>query len=125
MMLFCAFTGLLARRLNPDQDKRGGSMSKGISINIGLNSVDPGHYQGWDGKLRACENDARDMNAIAATLGYESTLILTKDATADRVIKELALAARNLEPGATLFLSYSGHGGQVPDSNGDEDDATD
>ena len=25
---------------------------KGISLNIGLNSVDPNHYGGWDGQLR-------------------------------------------------------------------------
>ncbi|HEY9770382.1 MAG TPA: hypothetical protein V6C71_18145 [Coleofasciculaceae cyanobacterium] len=28
------------------------SKTKGISLHIGLNQVDPAHYQGWDGKLR-------------------------------------------------------------------------
>lgn len=40
-------------------------MAKGISLHIGLNSVDPVHYQGWDGKLAACEFDAKDMVALA------------------------------------------------------------
>ena len=26
-------------------------MAKGISLNIGLNSVDPNHYGGWNGQL--------------------------------------------------------------------------
>lgn len=33
-------------------------MSKGYSLNIGLNAVDPNHYAGWDGELNACEADA-------------------------------------------------------------------
>jgi len=40
-------------------------MPKGISLHIGLNAVDPKHYQGWDGVLQACELDAKDMAAIA------------------------------------------------------------
>lgn len=37
------------------------SKTKGISLHIGLNRVDPAHYQGWDGKLNGCENDAKSM----------------------------------------------------------------
>jgi len=96
-----------------------------ISIHIGLNQVDPGHYQGWSGQLRGCENDARDMKAIADARGYASQLILTRDATSDRVLQALAEAARGLKAGDALLLSYSGHGGQVPDTNGDEDDGKD
>ena len=40
-------------------------MARRVSIHIGLNSVDPTHYDGWDGKLQACEADANDMHAIA------------------------------------------------------------
>ena len=29
-------------------------MASGRSLHIGLNSVDPKHYAGWDGQLRAC-----------------------------------------------------------------------
>ena len=57
-------------------------MAKGVSIHIGLNAVDPEHYSGWDGALAGCENDARDMEALAKALEYEPrTVILTKDAT--------------------------------------------
>jgi hypothetical protein len=36
-------------------------MARGISLHIGLNRVDPDHYDGWDGALTACEFDAEDM----------------------------------------------------------------
>ena len=95
-------------------------MAKGISVNIGLNSVDPAHYNGWDGRLSACEYDARDMEAIASEKGFDTKLILTKDATADAVTAAIRDAAGQLEKGDIFFLTYSGHGGQVPDTNSDE-----
>jgi metacaspase-1 len=96
-----------------------------MTINIGLNSVDPNHYAGWDGALNACEADAKDMHALATSLGYEGELILTKDATADAVIDAISTAAEQLAPGDILFTSYSGHGGQVPDTNGADDEEDD
>jgi metacaspase-1 len=95
-------------------------MAKGISIHIGLNSVDPAHYNGWDGQLQACESDAKDMQAIADAKGLESTLMLSQEATADAVSEAIRNAADELDKGDLLFLTYSGHGGQVPDTNGDE-----
>ncbi|HEY8207384.1 MAG TPA: caspase family protein [Myxococcaceae bacterium] len=95
-------------------------MSKGISLHIGLNAVDPAHYQGWDGELNACENDAKDMAAVAKSLGYAPTLMLTKEATASTVIAAITNAAKSLKAGDHFLLTYSGHGGQVPDRNGDE-----
>jgi hypothetical protein len=99
----------------------------GISINLGLNAVDPDHYGGWDGKLNACENDARDMERIAKSVGLEDVkVLLTKKATADAVKTEISSAAKKLGEDDFLFLTYSGHGGQVPDTNGDEkEDAKD
>ena len=100
-------------------------MPQGLSINIGLNSVDPSHYNGWSGKLNACEADAKDMARIASERGFETTTILTAKATAGAVTKAIEDAAGKLEEGDILFLTYSGHGGQVPDRNGDESDAKD
>ena len=94
--------------------------SKGLSLHIGLNSVDPAGYGGWPGTLNACENDARDMAAIAAARGFKTRVLLTKDATSANVINFLKTAAKQLAKGDELFLTYSGHGGQVPDRNGDE-----
>jgi|SRR3954447_4486190 hypothetical protein len=79
-------------------------MAKGYSIHIGLNLVNPAHYGGWDGRLRACEADANDMAAIARSLGYaHSTTLLTKDATSPRVISEVLRLSRTLRSGDILL----------------------
>jgi len=93
---------------------------QGISIHIGLNEVDPDQYGGWSGKLNACEADAGDMERIATERDFEPTTMLTGEATADAVTSAISDAAGKLEQGDILFLTYSGHGGQVPDTNSDE-----
>ena len=100
-------------------------MPQGSSIHVGLNGVDAGHYQGWDGKLVACEFDANDMEKLAKEQGFETTKLLTQKATADALLAAIDDAAGTLEAGDILVLSYSGHGGQVPDENGDEEDRSD
>lgn len=100
-------------------------MPQGISIHIGLNKVDPNHYGGWSGQLHACEADAGDMARIAASRDFETTTILTEDATADAVTSAISDAAGKLEGGDILFLTNSSHGGQVPDTNNDEPDQMD
>lgn len=100
-------------------------MASGISIHIGLNSVDPVAYGGWAGELTACEFDANDMAALAKDRGFQPTVIHTAEATSERLLGALADAAEALCAGDTLLLSYSGHGGQVPDSDGDESDRAD
>lgn len=99
--------------------------SKGISIHIGLNNVDPAAYNGWNGALAGCLNDVADMKAIAEQLGFTSTTLTDSDATADNVIAAIGKAASDLGSEDILLLTYSGHGGQVPDVNGDEDDDQD
>src|SRR5215204_5853897 len=102
-------------------------MARSMSLHVGLNSVDPAHYDGWDGQLTACEFDANDMRAIAEALGYdESTTLLTADGTADAIIGEIERAAGSLGAGDLFFVSYSGHGGQVQDrDNEGETDRSD
>src|SRR5262245_16404945 len=98
-------------------------MAKGISIHIGLNHVDPKHYEGWDGKLTACEADAKDMRALGKKQGFTvGAMLLSPRATADAVTAALTSAAKQLGKGDILLLTYSGHGGQVRDTNGDETD---
>lgn len=100
-------------------------VARGIALLIGLNSLDAAHYQGWDGKLNACEADARDMKAIADNMGYETHILLTRDATRTAVLATAKAIAVNLREGDIFLLTYSGHGGQIPDQDGDEDDACD
>jgi metacaspase-1 len=100
-------------------------MATGRSLHIGLNSVDPGAYGGWSGKLTACEYDAHDMRDICAGRGFQTTEILTSQATADAVLGALDEAAAGLVEGDLFVVSYSGHGGQLPDTGGEEPDQLD
>ncbi len=100
-------------------------MPNGISIHIGLNRVDPNAYEGWDGALAGCENDARDMKTIAESCSYTPTCLLSAEATSEAVCGAIGTAGQTLQAGDHLLLTYSGHGGQIPDTNGDEDDAQD
>jgi len=98
---------------------------QGLSLHIGLNGVSGAAYGGWDGPLAACEFDANDMAAIAKSKGVKSTVLLTKKATRANVLGGMRSAAKALKVGDLFFLTYSGHGGQVPDVSGDEADKQD
>jgi hypothetical protein len=101
------------------------SDAKGIGLHIGLNTVDPAQYSGWDGLLIACEADANDMHAITSTRGFTSSMLLTREATAGAVTAAIRDAAARLETGDLFVLTYSGHGGQVRDPSSEELDYLD
>jgi len=71
-------------------------MSKGVSIHIGLNRVDPAQYGGWSGVLAGCENDALAMQQIAKDCGYE-----TPNSVADRRCN-INRRLRGHRPGGTI-----------------------
>jgi hypothetical protein len=96
------------------------AVAKGISLHVGLNAVDPARYEGWDGQLAACEFDAADMAALAGAVGYQATTLLTQAATREAVIGAIEGAAAAMQPGDIFLMTYSGHGGQVPDFSGVE-----
>lgn len=108
---------------------------KGISLHIGIDLLDPSCYpldpphpdyeNGWDGPLKGCEKDARDMCAIAESQGFETTTLLTKNATAANVEAAIRDASSRLRSGDIFLLTYAGHGGQVLDRSGDEADRED
>jgi len=100
-------------------------MANGRSLHIGVNEVDPNAYGGWSGPLNACEADADDMKALSDVAGFASKQLLTKAAKRDAVLKEIREAGKALKPGDIFFLTYSGHGGQVPDLNNEEKDGRD
>ena len=106
--------GETSERPAPDRSVRA------LSLHIGLNAVDPVHYQGWDGVLGACEYDAEDMAAIAQSRSFSATTLLTAQATREAVLDAIGAATTKLEAGDIFFISYARHGGQVPDYGGDE-----
>ena len=100
-------------------------MARGISLHIGLNHVDPNQYDGWNGALGGCVNDATNMKAIADAVGHEAKLLTNELATSAAVVHEIGQAALQLESGDIFLLTYAGHGGSVPDITSDEEDARD
>jgi hypothetical protein len=98
---------------------------RALSVHLGLNAVSPAHYEGWSGELNACEFDAKDMAAIAKDAGMKPTVMLTKNATRAKALTAMRAAAKQLRAGDLFFLTYSGHGGQVPDVTGEERDKLD
>lgn len=109
-------------------------MSKGMSLHIGVNYLNPKGYpceppgdypDGWDGPLESCEADADAMQELAAAQGFKTKLLKTEKATAKNVTKEIARAAEKLQAGDIFLLTYAGHGGAVPDRSRDERDGVD
>jgi metacaspase-1 len=98
---------------------------KALSLHLGLNAVKAAAYGGWTGPLAACELDAKDMAALAKTRGFKPTVLLTQKATRAAMLAALRSAAKSLVAGDFFLLSYSGHGGQMPDTNADEKDGQD
>jgi metacaspase-1 len=101
------------------------TVPRALSLHIGLNEVSAAAYAGWTGPLAACEFDAKDMAALARTRGMKPTLLLGQQGTRAKVLAGMRSAAKALGAGDLFFVSYSGHGGQVPDVSGEEADKQD
>lgn len=102
-------------------------MAKGSALLVGLKSVDPAAYNGWDGTAGCwgCELDVDNMEMILNPINYQIKTLKTADATRDRILSALYRAADNTEGGDIFVFYYSGHGGQQPDITGDELDGRD
>jgi len=100
-------------------------MSKGIALHIGINKVDNEYYGVEIPPLLACENDAIEWEKISQSKGFNSQVLLSSSATADNIIKQIKNSAKQLKSGDVFFLTYSGHGSQIPDLNHDEEDSLD
>lgn len=100
-------------------------MARGLSLHIGVGSVDKHHYCGWSGKAPACESDAQRMQALAKAAGFSTTIMKTKDVIADHVLDKIKKASEMLQSGDIFLLTFAGHGASVPDINGDENGGED
>ncbi|KAH6654472.1 Metacaspase-1 [Truncatella angustata] len=96
---------------------------------IGIN------YIGQKNELRGCINDVKNLSAFLIeryNYKYEDMVILTDDQsdavrhpTKANIIRAMGWLVQGAQPGDSLFLHYSGHGGQTEDLDGDEDDGFD
>ena len=103
--------------------------AKGYSLHIGVNEVDQEHYKGLS-DLPSCENDAQAMLELAQRAQYQKSIIfpytdeqgVLHRPTADALLSTLDTYSKELEPGDVLLFTYSGHGGQIVDPTGEEED---
>ncbi|MCJ1393406.1 hypothetical protein MMC18_006280 [Xylographa bjoerkii] len=96
---------------------------------IGIN------YFGQRGQLRGCINDVKNMSTYLNNhFNYkrEDMVILTDDQqnpmsqpTKQNILRAMHWLVKDAKPDDSLFFHYSGHGGQTPDLDGDEDDGYD
>lgn len=96
-------------------------MSTAKSLHIGLNFIDPVTY-GNNGELANCVNDANSMQALAQAQGFQTTKLTDGQATSSAVLAQIDSAASSLVSGDIYLITYSGHGGQIPDESGQESD---
>ena len=107
-------------------------MADKFALLIGCN------YKGSDYPLDGCWNDVNGMKAYLLTRGYvlENMEVMTDEAanqntdklpTKVNILKafERLVAKSHLPTTKTIFLHFSGHGGFLPDRNGDEADRRD
>ncbi|GBG31912.1 Rho GTPase-activating protein 1 [Hondaea fermentalgiana] len=114
-----------------DQTSTGTPSARGKrkALLIGINYVGQG-----ENELHGCHNDVREMQSMMQQeFKTETVRVLTDEV---RARKDDLPTARNIrmglrwllegaEAGDCLFLHYSGHGSQVPDEDGDEEDGRD
>ncbi|KAK3335222.1 Metacaspase-1A [Cercophora scortea] len=96
---------------------------------IGIN------YFGQKGELRGCINDTKNVsNFLIERYNYkrEDMIILTDDQrdpvmqpTKANILRAMQWLVSGAQPNDSLFLHYSGHGGQTDDLDGDEEDGHD
>lgn len=96
---------------------------KGYSLHIGLNKVSSNY--GNISPLLGCHNDAKSMKLIAENLGYQTRILLDESATYQSIINNIKAISNLMKSGDICLITYSGHGSQVIDENGDETDGLD
>lgn len=97
------------------------------AVLIGIN------YTGQQGELSGCHNDVKNMKEYLVKIqGFEErnmTILMDDNYHTSPTRSNISQAYRDLVrssvPGDTVFCHYSGHGGRVVDTSGDEDDGYD
>jgi len=92
-------------------------------IHIGLNKVDPSAYSGWTGTLKGAVNDAHDMFNICNA--DHSAILIDEKATVQSLIDKAVVFSKMVTKDDLMYITYSGHGGQIADTNNDEADGLD
>jgi hypothetical protein len=95
------------------------------AVVAGLTQVDPDAYGGWDGNCPGCDIDAEIFARLCAENGLEVGLALNESATIENLVTAARGAWRDMSENDLFVFYISGHGGQIKDVSGDEEDAQD
>lgn len=90
------------------------------AVVYGLDRVDPFYYNGWAGVCPGTILDATRMRDLLLSRGYDVTILLNKAATIAGVRSACEKAVAGMTAGDKLVVYGSSHGGQVRDTDGDE-----
>lgn len=96
------------------------SVGRRVALCVGIDA-----YPAPEHQLAGCVNDARNWGKTLAALGFETRLLVNLDANRATLDRELNRLVDESRAGDVIVFQYAGHGTQVPDLNGDEDDAID
>lgn len=83
---------------------------------IGINDY------GGQADLNGCVNDAIGWMDVLAHLGFDVRVLLDGEATRKSILDILKNMVGYASSGDVIVMTYSGHGTQVPDQSGDEED---
>lgn len=100
------------------------------SLIVGLTCVDPATHGGWDGRVGCwgCDDDASTISWRAEQAGcspVNQVVLLDERATRGEFSAIVRRMAEMSSPDDHTNIYYSGHGGQVRDASGDEEDGRD
>lgn len=97
------------------------------AVLIGIN------YVGQNGELSGCHNDVHNITKyLTRSLGFEQENMMTllddgrhQQPTYRNIMSAFDWIVRASQPGDTVWIHYSGHGGRLEDQDGDEEDGYD
>jgi hypothetical protein len=91
------------------------------SLHIGINN-----YPGTANDLRGCVNDANNWEKfLREDFCFNTSKLLDSKATHKNVVREMKKVIRETKSGGHVVITFSGHGTNVKDQNGDEQDKRD
>jgi uncharacterized caspase-like protein len=75
--------------------------------------------------LNGCVNDVLLMESVLSQLDFTVQILVDNNATKVNILRGLEALFKDSEKDDCLVFHYSGHGSQVPDISGDEEDGLD
>jgi metacaspase-1 len=83
------------------------------------------NYPGTENDLSGCVNDANGWANLLKSMGFTVRLLIDNQVTADEFSLAIRTALDKSQAGDVVVITYSGHGTQVLDESGDEEDGYD